>query len=243
AGAAGSPPVAIVYVLGADRWRAEPAWPIRGTEIRALALQPDGTADFGPARGGERVFAYDPAEPYTAPSVTAGPQDPTAHQGGRNVLVYETGPILAPLEATGWPRAVLHAATTGTDADWFVELDVVGADGAARIVNEGVARSRYRHGRGRPTATEPGRVETITVHLRPMSIELQPGERLRVVVTGGKFPVLEHNPGAFIDPNTATEADYVPSVRTIASASLELPVVPAAARGEWIANPWPLGAR
>ena len=232
-------PRAIVYVMGADRWRVEPNWPILGTETRTLALQPDGGAAFAPAVAGARTFDYDPAHPYTAPSVIAGPVDASAHLGD-HTLVYETEPLAEPLEITGWPRAVLDAATTGTDADWLVELHIVGAGGGARLVDEGIARSRYRHGRPSPVATEPGSVERIEVHLRPVAIELQVGERLRVVVTGGKFPAFERNPGAFVDLNTATEADFVPSTRTIVSARVELPIVPASARGEWIDNPWPL---
>jgi len=116
----------------------------------------------------------------------------------------------------------------------------VRADGTAMLLDEGIARSRYRHGRANPVPTEPGKVERIEVHLRPVSVELQPGERLRVVVTGGKFPAFERNPGAFVDLNAATEADFQASTRTIVSASVELPIVPASARGEWVANPWPL---
>jgi len=232
-------PRAVIYVLGQDRWRAEPHWPILGTETRALALQPDGTAAFAPPVAGTRRFDYDPANPYTAPSVTAGPVDATWHVG-EHTLVYDTEPLTEPLEITGWPRAVLEAATTGTDADWLVELHVVAPDGSARLLDEGIARSRYRHGRTSPTATEPGRVERIEVHLRPVSIELQVGECLRVVVSGGKFRAFERNPGAFIDLNTATEDDFVASRRTIVSATVELPVVPVEARGEWIENPWPL---
>ncbi len=237
-------PRAIVYVLGANRWRAEPSWPIPGTETRALALQPDGSASFEPALPGERAFAYDPAHPYTAPHVSGGPQDVTNHLGA-HALAYDTAVLTEPLEITGWPRAVLHASTTGTDADWLVELQVVDAAGIARLVDEGIARGRYRHGRSRPRPTTPGIVEELTVHLRPISIELQPGERLRVVVTGGKFPAYERHPGAFVDLNAVTEADFVASTRTIASGSgrsrIELPILPPAARGEWIEHPWPLG--
>jgi len=232
-------PRATIYVQGADRWRAEPHWPIPGTHMRSLSLQPDGSATFAPATAGTRTFAYDPARPYTAPSVVAGPVDASAHLG-EHTLVYETAAVTEPLEITGWPRAILDAATTGTDADWLVELHVLGADGRARLLDEGIARSRYRHGRTTPIATEPGRVERIEVHLRPVSVELQVGERLRIVVTGGKFPAYERNPGAYVDLNTATEADFLASERTIVAAWIELPVVPAEARGEWIDNPWPL---
>ena len=225
-------------MLGADRWRVEPNWPILGTQTRTLALQPDGRASFAPGAAGARTFTYDPADPYTAPSVVAGPLDNSAHLG-EHTLVYDTARLTEPLEITGWPRAILEVSISGTDADWLVELHVIASDGTVRLIDEGIARSRYRHGRTSPSATEPGRIEHIEVHLRPTSIELQVGERLRVVVTGGKFPAFERNPGSFVDLNTATEADFVAATRTIHSAKVELPVVPSDMRGEWIDNPWP----
>lgn len=231
-------PRAIIYVLGANRWRAEPEWPILGTEVRSLALQPDGIAAFAAPEPGARTFRDDPAWPYTAPAVSAGPVDASAHLG-EHTLAYESAPVTEPLEVTGWPRAELAASTTGTDADWLVELHVVGADGGARLLTDGIARSRYRHTRAVPAATEPGRVERIEVHLRPVSVELQVGERLRVVVSGGKFPAYERNPGVFVDLDSATEADFLVTTRTIVAATLELPIVPIGARGEWIDNPWP----
>jgi len=237
-------PRAIIYVLGANRWRAEPAWPIPGTQTRSLALRVDGSASFDPdEERGVRTFRDDPAAPYGASPAVAGPRDVAVDLGGDNVAFYTTERCSEPYEITGWPRAVLHASTTGTDADWLVELHVVGADHSSRLVNEGITRSRYRHGRTAPRAVEPGVVEELAVHLRPISIVIQPGERLRVVVAGGKFPAYERNPGAFVDLNTATEADFVVSERTIVSgpglSRIELPIVPAGAGGEWIDNPWP----
>ncbi len=238
-------PRAIIYVLGANRWRAERAWPIPGTQTRALALRADGSAAFdADANPGVRTFRDDPAEPYRAPSATAGPADVAEHLGGGNVAFYTTERFTEEVEITGWPRAVLHAATTGTDADWLVELHLVGPDGSSRLIDEGIARSRYRHGRTTPRPVEPGAFEELTVHLRPISIVVLPGERLRVLIAGGKFPAFERNPGAFVDLDSATEDDFVVSERTIASgpglSRLELPIVPAGAGGEWIDNPWPL---
>lgn len=236
-------PEALIYVQGVNRWRAEPVWPIPGTQVRSLSLDSNGRATFDVPDEGSRAFTYDPHTPYRAPSVTAGPADVTSSLDSADVLVYSTDPVTEDLEITGWPRAVLAAETTGTDADWLVELHVVGSDGSSRIVDEGIARGSYRNGREQPEAVPTSEVVEYTVELRPISVVLKPGERLRVVVAGGKFPVFERNPGAFVDLSRLTESDFVVTTQTVHSGTgrsrVELPVVPPEVRGEWIDNPWP----
>jgi putative CocE/NonD family hydrolase len=157
--------------------------------------------------------------------------------------VYRSEPLDQPLEITGWPKAELRARTSATDVDWLVELNVVSTDGVSRLVSEGIARARYRDGRTRPLPVVPGAEETYRVELRPISVMLQPGDRLEVAVSGGKFPTYERNPGSFIDLDTFTSEDFVVShneiLSGVAGSHLVLPVVPAAARGTWVRNPWP----
>lgn len=234
---------ALIYVQGADRWRSEPVWPIVGTETRSLYLDSISGASFTAPEVGSRSFRYDPRHPYRAPSVGHGPADVTAYLHAADVLTYSTEPMTEELEITGWPRAVLFGETTGTDADWLVELHVVGADGTMRMIDEGIARGSYRNGREHPRAVPAGETVEYTVELRPISLLVKPGERLRVVVAGGKFPVFERNPGVFTDLASLTTDDFVVTTQTVHSgpgrSRVELPIVPAAARGEWVDNPWP----
>jgi putative CocE/NonD family hydrolase len=247
-GAAGDPlsgPAALLYVLGANRWRAEPDWPIPGTTSTPVFFGADGTLDFNPTPAGERTYSYDPHHPHHAPGITEGMRDHTEFHDRDNLLTYTSATLTEELEITGWPRVVLYAATSSTDLDWLVEMHVVDTDGVSRLFNEGIVRARYRHGRDHPEPVEPDAITQYSVALRPISIVLRPGERLKVVVTGGKFPVFERNPQAFVDLNWATDSDIVTARNTIYSGELhashiELPVVPAERRGEWVANPWPL---
>lgn len=242
----GAQPDAVIYVMGADRWRAEPTWPIPGTVTTAALLAADGTLtleDTDDVATGTRAFDYDPREAYRAPSVVGGPKQVSGHAGdGR--LVWTSAPLTADLEVTGWPGAVLHAETTATDTDWLVELHVVHSDGTALLVDEGIARARYRAGRAQPTPVTPGEVGSYAVGLRPISLVVPAGGRLRVVVSGGKLPAYERNPQAFVEPSTATEADLVAATHTVhcgpGLSRLELPVVPPEAAGTWVDNPWPL---
>jgi putative CocE/NonD family hydrolase len=234
---------AYLYVLGANKWRAEPAWPIPGTKVTPYFLRADNklAAEAGP--DGVRQFDYDPRDPYTAKTVLAGLPDVGAQHKHPGVLVYQSDVLGKPVEITGWPSVELHARTSATDVDWVVELNVVGVDGTSRLHSEGIARARYRHGRDQPEAVVPGEERTYRVEMRPISVQVKAGERIEIAITGGKFPTYERNPGSFIDLNTFTEDDMVVSHNDILSgvtgSKVFLPIVPEGAQGTWVKNPWP----
>lgn len=239
-----SDPAAFIYVLGANKWRAEPEWPIRGTVASSLFFGADGTLDSNLTAFGERTFSYDPNRPYDAPGITDGMNDLTRYHDRDDVLVYTTSVLAEELEITGWPRVVVFAATPSTDADWLVEMHVLDAYGGSRFIDEGIARARYRNGRSDPQPVEPGVITEYAVEMRPISVVLRPGEQLKLVVTGGKFPVFERNPNSFVDLNWATDTDIVTSLNTVYSSVLyasriDLPIVPTECRGTWVSNPWP----
>lgn len=148
---------AYIYVLGANRWRAEPAWPIPGTQVTPYFLRADNTLGTEPGPDGMRRFDYDPRNPYTAKSAIAGLPDVGAHHDHPGVLVYQSDVLTEPVEITGWPSVELHARTSATDVDWMVELNIVAADGTSRLHSEGIARARYRHGRAGPKQSYPVR--------------------------------------------------------------------------------------
>jgi putative CocE/NonD family hydrolase len=233
----------ILYVLGANRWRSEAAWPPPGATMTSFGLSADGQVVPGDAAEGACSFRYDPADPYLAGRLPeVGLADLSAFHG-TNTLLFDTGPVGEETEVTGVPELVLHMSTTATDADWVVELHVVAADGTPRLVNEGAARARYRRSRAEPEAVRPGTVEEYIVGLRPMSVVIPEGGRLRIVLTAGKYPAFERNPQYFTDLNTVAEGDYRPADHTLHSgpgrSRVILPVVDPSCRGEWIDNPWP----
>jgi putative CocE/NonD family hydrolase len=233
----------IVYVVGPNRWRAETAWPLPGAVMTGFGLAADGRAVPGDPAEGVRTFRYDPADPYLAGRLPeVGMADLSAFHGD-NVLTFDTEPAADETEVTGTPEAFLHMSTTTTDADWVVELHQVSADGTPRLVNEGVARARYRRSRTKPEPVQPGAIEEYRVELRPMSAVIPRGGRLRVVVTAGKYPAFERNPQAFTDMNAVTDSDLRPADHTLHSgpgrSRIIVPLIDPGRRGEWIDNPWP----
>jgi putative CocE/NonD family hydrolase len=238
-----------VYVMGENRWRAEPSWPPPGMSPTPFHLRAGGglTSEAPAAAEGSDVFTYDPANPYTAPNVAAGMNAQNLFMLGSNVLVYTTPPLKEPMEASGPVTANLFAASSATDADWFVELHDVSPQGQSMLVTEGVCRARYRRSRTRPEPLTPGQVERYEIDLRSTSIVFKPGHRIRVIVTGGKFPYLERNPQAFVDLNTCTEKDFQVATQIIVHdadhpSAINLPLVPIREDANWIDNPCPLPA-
>jgi putative CocE/NonD family hydrolase len=251
----GSPPPAfakdkvLVYVMGENRWRAEPSWPPPGMTPTAFHLRADGglSADKPGAAEGSDVFTYDPANPYTAPNTAAGMNAQNLHILGSNVLVYTTPPLREAVEASGPVTATLFASSSATDTDWFVELHDVAPQGASMLVTEGVCRARYRRSRTNPEPLTPGQVERFELDLRATSIVFKPGHRIRVVITSGKFPYLERNPQAFVDLNACTEADFQVARQTIVHdaehpSAITLPLVRIEEHTNWVDNPAPPAA-
>lgn len=235
----------IIYVMGANRWRAEEAWPLPGTKVTAYYLRSGGLlATAPPGDEPADIYAYDPADPYTGAPVTAGMTDQSALLGRRDLLVYSTPPLDRPVEVTGEISAVLYAASSATDTDWVLELHDVFPDGRSFTLAEGVCRARYRHSRTRPEPLTPGSVERYELDLRATSMVFQPGHRIRVVLTSSKFPRYERNPNAFVDLTTCTERDFVVAQQSVHHSRaypscVRLPVVDSARHQRWIANPMP----
>lgn len=239
----------ILYVMGENRWRAEPSWPLPGTTKTPFYLRGDGGLSQEKAAAGEaaNTFFYDPRFPYTAPNTAAGMNALNQFMLGENVILYTTPPLKEAVEASGWVTAELYASTSATDTDWFVELHDVTPDGRSLLVTEGVCRARYRKSRTKPEAVTPGQIERYELSLRATSIVFKPGHRIRVVVTSGKFPYLERNPNNFVDPNTCTAKDFVVARQTIHHdaahpSAVHLPLVRIAEHTNWIDNPAPLKA-
>ncbi len=236
----------ILYVMGENRWRAEPSWPLPGTTSNAVLFRADGglSAEKPAASEASDSFHYDPEIPYTAPGIAGGMSALGNYQLGKNVLIYTGAPLKEAVEASGWVTAELYASTSSTDTDWFIELHDVTPDGRSLLVTEGVARARYRKSRTKPEAVVPGEINRYELDLRATSIVFKPGHRIRVVVTSGKFPYLERNPNKFVDLNSYTEKDLVVAQQKIFHdaehpSAVHLPLVKISEHTNWIDNPAP----
>jgi putative CocE/NonD family hydrolase len=228
-------PAVRAYVLGANVWRDEGAWPPRnaldqsfylrsGGNARTLAG--DGLLASGPPNSNEPddQFQFDPANPVPTKggahgnAWTAGPVDQRDVEKREDVLVYTSAPMAAPLLVMGEVRAHIHAASSAKDTDFTAKLVDVFPDGRALIVNEGIQRAPL----------QPNRVLPVDIVLGPTAVSFQPGHRIRLEISSSNAPRYDVNPNT--GGNIATETTRVVATQRVVHnpafpSALILPVI------------------
>lgn len=203
-----------IFIMGANRWREESEWPPARARSREFFLGSGGNANTPAgdgklfakpgAEGGSDQFQYDPRDPvptlWTEKMFTV-PADQAPVAGRRDILVYQTDPLAAAVEVTGYPEVVLHAASSAPDTDFFARLIDVAADGSTRDIASGMVRARYRYGLDRPKLLTPGETLEYRIRLRPTANQFQAGHRIRLDITSSDFPNYDRNHNTAADQN------------------------------------------
>jgi putative CocE/NonD family hydrolase len=141
------------------------------------------------------------------------------------VAVWDTPTLTEDLTIAGDISVTLHAATTGSDADWIVKLiDVYPDTGMAdprmngyqlMVANE-VFRGRYRKSFSKPEPIVPNKVTDFTIDLHTQAYTFRKGHRVMVQVQSTWFPLIDRNPQKFV-PNIfeAKETDFVTATQRV----------------------------
>jgi len=223
---------AAVFNTGANVWRYLDAWPPRNTTERNLYLQADGGLAFAAPRAHGRLFdeyVSDPAKPvpYTN-AITHWYQggfmvEDQRFAGRRpDVLVYETPVLDSDLTVAGPVDVAFSVSTSGTDCDWIVKvIDVFPDTGAganprapntmagyAMLVRGDVLRGKFRNSMSRPEPFVPNAVTPIHYRMNDIFHTFRPGHRIMVQVQSTWFPMIDRNPGRFMDIWHATDTDF-----------------------------------
>lgn len=211
-GVADEKPVRI-FVMGANEWRYEDAWPLDRAQPtryylrsggRANTLNGDGALSLDAPAGDEPpdVFVYNPMDPVPTsggglccdPAFMApGAYDQRAIEARADVLVYSTPPLERDVEVTGPVRVTLYAATSARDTDFTAKLVDVEPCGFARNLTDGILRARYRKGTGAAELVEPGEVYEYDIDLWATSNVFKRGHRIRLEVSSSNFPRFDRN--------------------------------------------------
>ncbi|HYE98548.1 MAG TPA: CocE/NonD family hydrolase [Planctomycetota bacterium] len=229
-GVENDPPVH-VFIMGRNRWSAEKDWPVPGAVATPFYFRGAGRANSSRGDGlllreppGDEpadAYVYDPENP--TPSAISGddihgPDDVRGPAERDDVLVYQTPPLEAELEAVGPIQAKLFASTSAKDTDWMVRLVDVAPDGRASLLCDGVLRARcrdpLREGAFTPerlSLIEPDRVYEYTIEFwRGTANVFRKGHRVRVEVSSAYFPFYLRNLNSGAD-NVGLETRSVPA--------------------------------
>ncbi|MEN3941656.1 CocE/NonD family hydrolase [Prosthecobacter sp. SYSU 5D2] len=240
ADASPAPPVRI-FIMGANQWRDENEWPLSRAVPHTFYLGGKGSANT-PAGGGQlsqepsavgtNSYTYDPRDPVPTlwtPAMFTVPAEQAPLAERQDILVYQSQPLTAPLEVTGYPQVILHAASTAPDTDFFARLIDVAPDGSTRDITMGMVRARYRNGLADPRLLTPGEVTEYKITLRPTANQFQKGHRIRLDITSSDFPNYDRNHNTAADPNSNARlenAEQTVHHGGIRSSRIILPVIP-----------------
>jgi putative CocE/NonD family hydrolase len=163
-----------------------------------------------------------------------------------DVLVYTTLELTEPVRIAGQPIVHLHAATSGTDADWVVKLIDVYPDEVSKqpalggyqlMVAADIFRGRYRQSLDHAAPIPAGKVLEYSFALPNANHVFLPGHRIMVQVQSSWFPLYDRNPQTFVDniflaaPTDYRKATLRVSTGAAAPSHIDLPVLPISEAG------------
>jgi hypothetical protein len=123
----------------------------------------------------------------------------------------------------------LEVSTSGTDADWIVKVIDVFPGPAARngrseatkagsnngdlqgyqmLLRGDVMRGKFRKTLEKPEPMEPGTPTTVRFDMLDVFHTFKAGHRIMIQVQSSWFPMIDRNPGKFLDIFRAKASDY-----------------------------------
>ena len=230
-------PEAYVFETGTNRWQQYEAWPPKNTQRVQFYLKANGLLSKELPVHEEKpdTFVSDPRKPVpTTERIAFGmPQqymtDDMRFASRRpDVLTYQTGVLEEDLTFAGPMTAVLHVATTGTDADWIVKIIDVFPDGHTTSptgrslggyqmhVRSEVIRGRFRNSYEKPEPFKTNEPAKITLPLHDVLHTFKRGHRVMVQIHSTWFPLVDRNPQKYV-PNIffANDDDFTPATHSV----------------------------
>jgi len=218
----GEAPTVRYFTLGEERWKSAETWPPPEVRREALYLGAGGALASAPLVDvGADTHHLDPAastgqrsrwRSFIGPHRRIGYPDRAAQD--RNLPVYDSPPLLAPLEVTGHPVVRLFLASEAPDGAVFAYLEEVTPSGEVLHVTEGALRLLHRRLEDKPTVVTPapshsflradgaamprGEVVEVVLGLLPISWRFGRGSRVRLALAGAdvdNFGVAEETLG------------------------------------------------
>jgi putative CocE/NonD family hydrolase len=202
-------------------WRSETGWPPPGASERVLYLGRDNLlADSAPVAGRDS-FVYDPTVGTTGGLWSGGlPFGLPGDQRPDQALspTYSTPPLAEDVFILGWPRAILHVASTASVIGFAASLCDVAPDGTAQLVAKGMLNATRRDSLEHPQPLAPGEVFQLAIPIDCTGWVFAAGHRIGLSIASADFP------NVWPTPELATNHVYRGPMRP---SRLILPVVPA----------------
>ena len=224
---------AAVFLTGRNEWRFLGSWPPHDADSVKIFLGGQGRLSFHSLIESPPAFdeyVNDPATPvpYTDEIVhwynhafMVGDQRFASRRP--DVVTYQSEVLRDDLTLAGPIDARLFVSSSGTDCDWIVKVvDVFPDDtpepdpnprgvklgGYQMLVRGDVLRGKFHSSMSEPRPFIPGKITPIDLRLQDIYHTFKKGHRLMVQIQSSWFPMIDRNPGKFINIFNAEESDF-----------------------------------
>ena len=226
-----------LYNMNGDGWRFEKEWPLTREVKTDFFFGSNNELTLSPSSSGQDNYKVDLSHDSSWISewydygvsryVMAAPDKvPTRTEMDEKCLTYTTQAFDKDTEITGYPMISFYASSTSADADFYVFLEDVDADGNAVLVTEGVLRAGFAESYNNDTMLpdknvdvlpnlpwhgyeeehynksifEDGNIVNLNFELFPTSWTFKEGHSLRISIACSNSPTFEQN--AAVNENT-----------------------------------------
>lgn len=211
-----------IYIPGRNAWQESDAYREGTPTSFFLYSQGDantigggGTLREDAPGGADDRFTFDPQHPVPlSTSLNGGTHgasygmDRRAIEARKDILVYSSARLSAPMEVLGTGRVDLYAASDGRDTDFTASIIDVYPDGRAVLIGSkltGIQRARYRNHLDHQQLLTPGKVEKYAIDLGPIGYSFGAGHRIRIEISSSAAPRYNPNPNTGDPIATDTE--------------------------------------
>jgi putative CocE/NonD family hydrolase len=205
-------PRAKYFLMGKNQWKTCDQFPPQNVKPLKLylcskkganSLKGDGKLMFKRIKktGFDR-FIYNPLNPV--PTVggvishmlpaTAGIKDQRKVEDRQDVLVYRTEPLKKGMEIVGDVYVKLYVSSDSVDTDFTAKLVEVRKDGYVRIIEDGIAKTRFRQGFTKMEKIIPGKVYKLKIEIGTTAIWIPKGNQIGLEISSSNFPKYPRNP-------------------------------------------------
>jgi putative CocE/NonD family hydrolase len=224
-------PEAVAFLTGWNIWKPLRSWPPKDVVPRTMYLHGEGGLSFDKPDNGTPAYdeyVSDPQKPVPYTSQITQWYNPAFMDEDQrfasrrpDVLVYQTDILKDELTIAGPISVNLVGSTSGTDCDWIVKIIDVFPDtmqsppglqtplgGYEMLVRGDVLRGKFRHSLSDPEPFVPNKPTKIDFVLQDCFHTFLPGHRMMVQIQSTWFPMIDRNPGKFMDIYEARDSDF-----------------------------------
>jgi putative CocE/NonD family hydrolase len=219
-----------LFVVGSNDWISLDSWPPADSAPLELYLHSTGSANVPGSPGtlgaeppGDEPpdwYVYDPADPVMSvitEDAQVAPLDQSPLRSRWDIARYETPTFDETTYLVGDVELMLWVGTDAPDTDFIAKMVLVQEDGLSVNLSFGAVRTGLEEPAEVSDSAEGSSERTprlYRIDLRSLALRVDPGQRLRLIVTSSDFPNLDrnHNTGApyWSDPElrVANQAIY-----------------------------------